>query len=438
MRNVRKFLSLLLCCILVMGVPPAQVFAEEVTVTLDLGHGDIDISPTGYSQGGGAEVPHTGPYIITGTRYSDTPLEFINNTGSPVTFDVTWDNVTMGADTWCTVIRFSGNSDIALNLRNQGTSTIESYNHPVFSKQGSATFAVNITNPVGSTLKMERWYPGTPVIYDVASATINGAPLNNNQPFDSSISCGVHQYGTLLGTQVSPATCTQAAKYTLRCSYCQEENNNEFTYYGEKDASNHTGNVGWTTQNGTQHESKYSCCSAVVVGLEDHEWTNGVCGECGYTCSHTGGTATCLEQAECTVCGQLYGEKNVNNHTGNVSWTTQSGTQHESKYSCCGAVVVAQENHEWENSVCKECAYACVHVYGDWTVTKEATVEEEGSREKVCVCGHKVVERIETLLPDDVPKTGDGSNLALLSGLVVISLSAMAAVLVWDRKRMKA
>ncbi len=40
----------------------------------------------------------------------------------------------------------------------------------------------------------------------------------------------------------------------------------------------------------------------------NHTWTNGECTACGTVCSHSGGTATCLEQATCSECGEKYGE----------------------------------------------------------------------------------------------------------------------------------
>ena len=59
---------------------------------------------------------------------------------------------------------------------------------------------------------------------------------------------------------------------------------------------------------------KYTCCGAVAVAKEDHEWKNGVCSECGYICKHTGGTATCSERATCEICGSKYGKKDTGNH----------------------------------------------------------------------------------------------------------------------------
>ena len=39
----------------------------------------------------------------------------------------------------------------------------------------------------------------------------------------------------------------------------------------------------------------------------NHNWENGECTKCGALCSHSGGEATCTEQAICGICGEKYG-----------------------------------------------------------------------------------------------------------------------------------
>ena len=101
----------------------------------------------------------------------------------------------------------------------------------------------------------------------------------------------------------------------------------------------------WTIRTAYVHEQKWSCCGAVIVASEDHEWSNGVCSECGYAClhddadknhicdicgkttsehkdadnnhicdycnkkisDHSGGTATCIAKAVCEICKESYG-----------------------------------------------------------------------------------------------------------------------------------
>ena len=144
------------------------------------------------------------------------------------------------------------------------------------------------------------------------------------------------------------ATCTERKE----CTVCHHK-------YGEFNTSNHTGTAEWT-QTDTHHSKAYTCCGAVTVANEVHEFTNGVCTVCGYGCNHKGGTATCTEKAECEICHQKYGEFDKNNHSGTAKWTT-TATTHEQKYDCCNAVVVANASHIWNKGKCIECEYACQH-----------------------------------------------------------------------------
>ena len=93
----------------------------------------------------------------------------------------------------------------------------------------------------------------------------------------------------------------------------------------------------------------------------DH-WKLCVCSAKVEEAAHYGGEATCTAPAVCETCLQTYGLLNSNNHTDTTEWI-QTATTHTQKYKCCGAIVVAEENHEWENGVCTECGYECVHQY---------------------------------------------------------------------------
>ncbi len=170
------------------------------------------------------------------------------------------------------------------------------------------------------------------------------------------------------------ATCTERKE----CTVCHHK-------YGEFNTSNHTGTAEWT-QTDTHHSKAYTCCGAVTVASEVHEFANGICTECGYGCNHKGGTATCTEKAECEICHQKYGEFDKNNHSGTAKWTT-TATTHEQKYDCCNAVVVASASHIWNNNgKCIECEYECQH---SSTLVKgtEATCTVNGVKD-CYVCAH--------------------------------------------------
>jgi len=51
----------------------------------------------------------------------------------------------------------------------------------------------------------------------------------------------------------------------------------------------------------------------------DHNWEGGKCTKCGALCSHSGGNATCIEQATCDICGEKYGDLAKHNVIYNAS-----------------------------------------------------------------------------------------------------------------------
>ena len=89
------------------------------------------------------------------------------------------------------------------------------------------------------------------------------------------------------------ATCTEKAK----CEVCGDS-------YGDLDSNNHTGTAKWV-KDAQGHEKKYTCCGSVIVASEPHEWTDGVCRECGYVCSHDDNDKNHI----CDICGKI-----ISNH----------------------------------------------------------------------------------------------------------------------------
>ena len=141
------------------------------------------------------------------------------------------------------------------------------------------------------------------------------------------------------------ATCMKAGKKTYTCTECRLEKIESIQ------ASGHNWGREW------QHDPTHHW----------HDCLNSYCDvkersqEEGYG-AHTGGTATCMEKAKCEVCGESYGDLDHDNHAGGTEqWTTRDAASHEKKWSCCGAVIVASEPHEWSNGECSECGYVCAH-----------------------------------------------------------------------------
>ena len=106
----------------------------------------------------------------------------------------------------------------------------------------------------------------------------------------------------------------------------------------------------------------------------------------------SGGNATCTEKAVCDVCGKAYGEFDGTNHEGGVQeWTTRTAFNHEQKWNCCGAVIVASEAHEWKDGVCQECGYVCLHNDTDKNHICdycEKTISEHEDADKNHICDY--------------------------------------------------
>lgn len=206
------------------------------------------------------------------------------------------------------------------------------------------------------------------------------------------------------------ATCTEKAK----CEVCGES-------YGELDANNHTGKAEWI-KGSQRHEKKYTCCGTVIVASEAHEWSDGVCSECGYACTHTdgdknhvcdycgktisdhtGGKATCKDKAVCEVCGKAYGEIDANNHTDLKHVDAKAATKD------------AEGNIEYW--YCE----GCNKYYSDAAATKEI----------------KKADTITAKLPDDpkTPQTGDSSNMVLWIALLCVSGGALTGVMVLNKRK---
>lgn len=163
---------------------------QSTSVTLSLSDGAIDISPTGYTQSG-TTYEFTGTYTITGSFTGDTGLDFSNNTESPVTYNIIFDNVSITSSTFCTAIRIedsSFTSKITLNITNKGTSKIYSNNHPVFSNQSknNKELEVNITETEGSSLELKRTDSNSEMIYSGnSSVKINGTAISNTEAYST-------------------------------------------------------------------------------------------------------------------------------------------------------------------------------------------------------------------------------------------------------------
>ena len=197
----------------------------------------------------------------------------------------------------------------------------------------------------------------------------------------------------------------------------------------------------WVSDNDGKHTRK-----CTVDGCDAFETEN---------CS--GGNATCTEKAICDVCGKAYGEFDGTNHKGGVQeWTTRTAFNHEQKWNCCGAVIVASEAHEWKDGVCRECGYVCLHNDTDKDHICDyckKTISEHVDKDKNHICDYcektisahedastekiKKADTVTAKLPDNSksPQTGDNSNLILWIALLIISGGVMKGVTAFGKSK---
>ena len=162
------------------------------------------------------------------------------------------------------------------------------------------------------------------------------------------------------------ATCHSNATETAKCKWydgenCTAEDTREIP--DSMTAHDFTGPFE-TSKDGHRRTCRNDGCTAAEGDFQAHNWVDGACETCGYPCTHEGGEATCTQRAVCTVCGQQYGELNPDNHSGETKWTTTE-TTHIQKYTCCGKVTIAEENHTFKDGRCEKCEYTCTHTGGE-------------------------------------------------------------------------
>ena len=160
----------------------------------------------------------------------------------------------------------------------------------------------------------------------------------------------------------------------------------------DSDRHEHSFSKDWTSD-ATDHWHAATC-----------EHTKEVSGKATHTFGEWTVTKAATEEAEgskersCSVCGYTATEaieKLAHTHKFATDWTKD-------------------ETNHWHAATCEhteEVSGKAAHTFGDWTVTKEATEEAEGSRARSCtVCRYTATEAIEKLAHTHKFATGWTSN----------------------------
>lgn len=151
----------------------------------------------------------------------------------------------------------------------------------------------------------------------------------------------------------STATCTARAV----CETCGLE-------YGELDPENHVSEdllYEATAYNTVKHDVLHACCRGYIK-----------------TENHSGGTATCTDKAVCQHCGIGYGGLDTENHaSADIRYSPAViGNIHYMFHVCCGASI-GSEAHTGGEAVCNAKAQCtkCGDRYGDLNPAKHASSE---------------------------------------------------------------
>lgn len=121
------------------------------------------------------------------------------------------------------------------------------------------------------------------------------------------------------------------------------------------------------------------------------------------------------QQRTCTVCG--YAQTNV------IWYSNDCGT-YTQKWDKLG---------HWLECDCGVKKDAAPHAYGDWMVTKPASTTETGEEQRVCaVCGYTQSAEIPMVV---TPPTSDGANVLLWAILMFTGTMGVAVTAVCGRKK---
>ena len=151
-------------------------------------------------------------------------------------------------------------------------------------------------------------------------------------------------------------------------------------------------------------------------------------------------TSRVIREASCTADGEKINTAsatfNCQTYTDEQKVTiAATGHQASAEWKANG------EKHWKECTECGEKLNEAAHTF-EWVIDKEATAAEKGSRHEECtVCGYEkaAVEIPATGTPSDSdtnsPQTGDDSNIALWTAVMLAAGAVLTGTAVYSRKR---
>ena len=143
----KRFMAAFVALVMVLMLVPGQVFASAESVSLDISAGSIVITETGYTHGGGEEVPFTGRYIITQSDPSPTANTVAVKSGAA---DITFTSKTN--------IDVSNTSDACAFSVAAGASATITLSNSVVLKSGANCAGLQVPTGAAVTLRATKDY----------------------------------------------------------------------------------------------------------------------------------------------------------------------------------------------------------------------------------------------------------------------------------------
>lgn len=140
--------------------------------------------------------------------------------------------------------------------------------------------------------------------------------------------------------------------------------------------------------------------------------------------SHKGGTATCRDQAVCSICQSGYGELDKTNHVSETvlknqksATCTEEGYTGDTVCAGCGEMLetgtrIAKLSHNYKDGICTMCG-------ASETNHQDATQEDKNSGNV------------------SSPRTGDETPIVLWIGILVVACVAILGIVVYRKKQKK-
>lgn len=153
---------------------------------INKGTNNLDISPTGYTIEGSSEVAYKGPIILTNNsqEVAGNGIVFKNESGTEVTYDITFENYKGVPNIWSSNIRTATgtSSPITVNMiSSKGDNYIKGYNHAAIVNDSTpaSNYKFNLKVVSGSMLLGNTYDSAEPRVYrDVVFSFLNNPTLS--------------------------------------------------------------------------------------------------------------------------------------------------------------------------------------------------------------------------------------------------------------------